>query len=135
MARKTDDAKKMVARELYVVSGLSAQATAIKANISDRTLLNWRREGKWDDARNLAGFDKTKLNENLYALAQTASRKLKENIEQGVIDSKQMNAMQKLISSIQKIEAYEKMKDTEQKPKQKGNTSLHSKVLQRMGLA
>jgi len=133
MSRTPDDTKKLIARELYVVSGLSAKATAIKAGISERRLLDWRKEDKWDEARSLAGFDKTKLNENLYSLAHTASRKLKELIEQGVIDSKQINAMRQLVDTIQRSNEYEKGLEAA-KPKKKADATMHQRILQRMGL-
>lgn len=134
MSRKPDDIKKLIARELYVVSGLSAKATAIKAGCSERTLLDWRKAEKWDEARELSGFDKTSLNENLYALAHTASKFLKENIEKGVIDAHQINAMRQLVVAIQRSDAYEKSKETD-KPKKKSDATMHGRILQRMGLA
>jgi|GEM_PF-4351226 len=133
MSRQADDTKKLVARELYVVSGLSCKATAIKAGISERTLLDWRKAEKWDEARDLTGFDKTKLNENLYSLAHTASKFLKENIERGIIDAHQINAMRQLVVAIQRSDDYEKSKELE-KPKKKADGDMHTRIKQRMGL-
>lgn len=134
MSRPANDDKKRIARELYVISGLSLKATAIKAGVSERTLLDWRKADGWDEARELSGFDQSLLSENLHSLAHVASRKLKDLIEKGVVDSKQINAMRQLIDAISRSKKVEKDDDAE-KPKKAGDASLHAKVLQRMGLA
>jgi transposase len=47
----TNQAKKVMAEKMYVEDGMTAKAIAEQLDVSEQTLVKWKKDGRWDDKR------------------------------------------------------------------------------------
>lgn len=92
-----------IAKMLYL-KGDSQKEIAEKLEVSETSLSNWKRKGKWDDIKkNLLNSRNERLSE-LYDELAEFNRMIKDRKGYKVADSKEADARRKLVADIRDLE-------------------------------
>lgn len=110
------------AERIYVYELATIEETASKANVSTRTIAEWKLKGDWDIKRKQFLKSKQAFHEELYDFARKIMHEIKVDLENGEkIDTGRMYAFTKMLPLITKIKEYEDvaalMKDKPQENK------------------
>lgn len=91
----TNQAKKALAERMFVEDGMTAKAIAEHLDISEQTLVKWRREERWDDKR-------AEMMAAPHKLKEILMRELKNIAEGGdsIIDADALAKISKVIESL-----------------------------------
>lgn len=92
--------KKELARQLIVQLGKTGKEIAEQLDVSEKTISNWRRDGKWDLLRAAEVSAPLETAKALYRQIQMIVAKADE--EQRVLDPKETDQISKLATAIDK---------------------------------
>ena len=96
------------AERIYVYELATIEETASKANVSTRTIAEWKIKGDWDVKRKKFLHSKQAFHEELYDFARKIMREIKTDLENGEkVDTGRMYAFTKMLPLITKIKEYE----------------------------
>ncbi len=91
----TNQAKKVMAERMYVDDGMTAKAIAEQLDISEQTLVKWKKDNRWDDSRSEMLASPHKIRELLI-------RELKVVAQGGasIIDADALSKINKVIEGL-----------------------------------
>jgi hypothetical protein len=116
----------MEAERLFVQERMTVDAIARQLPVSERTLGDWRRDGKWDKLRAAFAESNSKTHEKLYTLIQRLTDKAIQSAEEGTEPSQsQLYFIAKMAPLLLKLQGYEEAVEKpaeEEPPKRKGLT-------------
>lgn len=115
------------AERVYVYELATIEETASKANVSPRTIAEWKIKGDWDVKRKRYLKSKQAFHEELYEFARKILRDIKTDWENGEqVDTGRMYSFTRMLPLITKIKEYEDvaalMKEKDKKKESKGLT-------------
>jgi len=96
------------AERIYVYELATIEETAAKANVSPRTIAEWKIKGDWDVKRKRYLKSKQAFHEELYEFARKIMKEIKTDVENGTkVNTGRMYAFTKILPLITKIKEYE----------------------------
>lgn len=96
------------AERLYVQEQLTLEAIAKKLGCGVRSLVNWKREGNWDDKKKNFLETTQSMHEELYELARLLTTKNLNKVREGSEPEKeQLSFVVKVMASIERTRKYE----------------------------
>lgn len=96
------------AERLYVFENLTIDETAVRVNVSSRTIATWKVKGDWDLKR--LEYKKTKqaFHAELYDFARKLMKEISEDMDDGVkVDTGRFYALTKMLPMLVKVKEYE----------------------------
>lgn len=117
------------AERLYTIEQLTVLEIADKLPIAEQTVRNWSKQGEWNDKRKAFLSTKDKFDIELYEMARSLSRSLREAIDNKEnIAPSRFYTLSRLLDSIHKAKRYENEKLHSGAPEEKEVSNLDQAI-------
>lgn len=127
------DAEKMYVEERIPISGI-----AIRLGVSEKTLRDWKAEGDWENKKKNYLKTQNSCNIEIYKLVLKLTKKVNEDIDQGIMpEASLLYTIKSLSSTLPKIKSYEDSKiqeETDTKDEKASTEDIVSRVNDILGI-
>jgi hypothetical protein len=104
------------AERLYVQDQCAPAEIASRLRLGEKTVRDWKIEGKWDEKRKAYILSRQSFHEELYEFARELMHSVREDIKLGQkVDAGRMYTMAKMLPMIMKVKDYEDVKQQKEK--------------------
>lgn len=115
------------AEHLYVIDQHTLNEIASRLSVSERTLVNWKAQGEWDEKRKQYLASRQSFHEELYLLARDIAASVRADIREGKkVDAGRLYTLTRLIPNLLKAKDYE---DAAVHDKEKSGGGLDEEVI------
>lgn len=115
------------AEHLYVIDQHTLNEIASRLSVSERTLVNWKAQGEWDEKRKQYLASRQSFHEELYLLARDIAASVRADIRDGKrVDAGRLYTLTRLIPNLLKAKDYE---DAAVHDKEKSGGGLDEEVI------
>ena len=99
------------AERLYTIEQFTINEIAIRLNMSEKCIRNWKKEGNWDKKKQSHLEKKVAFHEELYDFGRDLIRSVKEDMAEGKkVDTGRLYTLGKILPMILKVKNYEDLK-------------------------
>lgn len=97
-----------LSEKLYVEQHIPLSGIAKRVDVSERTLVEWKKEGDWDNKRTQFLKEQYSCHAELYVLVRKMIQKIKEDFDCGTTpDKSTLDFVRAMIDKVPKLKAFE----------------------------